>query len=236
MENPTLSRSNTHGRKRPVPMKFPWFHGSSIPMNGSGGRIYSVFAGIDGNLPQPATVYGHRFIVSDSYHFPTGFLPNTARFLAVFTGNAWEYCYQETLTWVGIRYRIVARTPTGIHRLDGNSNKIRWDSYRIWVGLIVGLNLLGLYWSKKYCFLWNYVWEIKVFLLNPRLQYEVFRSGSCEKRWVLDVIPLVSILFPELIRRTEIFGFPRFCVRWFSGRIRWPEWSTWLSINYSLVQ
>ena len=56
-------------------------------MNGSGGRIYSVFAGTDRNLLQPATVYGHRFIASDSYHFATRFLPNTAHFLAVFTGN-----------------------------------------------------------------------------------------------------------------------------------------------------
>ena len=56
----SLPRSNTHGRKRPVPMKFPWFHGSSIPMNGSSGRIYSVSAWIDRNLLQPATVCGHR--------------------------------------------------------------------------------------------------------------------------------------------------------------------------------
>ena len=101
-----LPRSNTHGRKRPVPMKFPSFHGSSIQMNESSDRIYSVSAGIDRNLPQPTTVYGHRFIASGSYHFPTGFLPdtasflpNTARFFAVFTRNAWEYCCQETLTW-----------------------------------------------------------------------------------------------------------------------------------------
>ena len=88
-------------------MKFPSFHGSSIRMNGSSDRIYSVSVEIDRNLPQPTTVYGRRFIASDSYHFPTGFLldtasflPNTARFLTVFTGNAWKYCCQETLTWV----------------------------------------------------------------------------------------------------------------------------------------
>ena len=69
-------------------------------MNESSDRIYSVSAGIDRNLPQPTTVYDHRFIASGSYRFPTGFLPNTARFLAVFTGNTWEYCCQETLTWV----------------------------------------------------------------------------------------------------------------------------------------
>ena len=99
-------RSNTHGRKRPVPMKIPSFHDSNIRMNGSSDRIYSVSAGIDRNLPQPTTVYGHRFIASGSYHFSTGFLPdtasflpNTSRFLAVFTGNAWKYCCQETLTW-----------------------------------------------------------------------------------------------------------------------------------------
>ena len=102
----TKRRSNMHGRQRSVPMKFPSFHGSSIRMNGSNDRIYSVSEGIDRNLPQPTTVYGRRFITSGSYHFLTGFLPdaasflpNTARFLAVFTGNAWEYCCQETLTW-----------------------------------------------------------------------------------------------------------------------------------------
>ena len=42
-----------------------------------------------------------------------------------------------------IRCRIVARIPTGIHRFDGNSHKIQSDSYRIRVGPIVGLNLLG---------------------------------------------------------------------------------------------
>ena len=42
-----------------------------------------------------------------------------------------------------IRCRTVARIPTGIHRFDGNSHKIRSDSYRIQVGLVVGLNLLG---------------------------------------------------------------------------------------------
>ena len=44
---------------------------------------------------------------------------------------------------LGIRCRIVARIPTGIHRFDGNSHKIRSDSYRIRVGPVVGLNLLG---------------------------------------------------------------------------------------------
>ena len=65
-----------------------------------------VSVGVDRNLPQPTTVYGHQFITSGSYRFQTGFLldtasflPNTARFLAVFMGNAWEYCCQETLTW-----------------------------------------------------------------------------------------------------------------------------------------
>ena len=43
---------------------------------------------------------------------------------------------------LGIRCRIVARIPTGIHRFDGNSHKIRSDSYRIRVGPVVGLNLL----------------------------------------------------------------------------------------------
>ena len=44
---------------------------------------------------------------------------------------------------LGIRCRIVAQIPTGIHRFDGNSPKIRSDSYRIRVGPVVGLNLLG---------------------------------------------------------------------------------------------
>ena len=44
---------------------------------------------------------------------------------------------------LGIRCRIVARIPTGIHRFDGNSHKIGSDSYRIRVGPVVGLNLLG---------------------------------------------------------------------------------------------
>ena len=42
-----------------------------------------------------------------------------------------------------IRCRIVARIPTGIHRFDGNSYKIRSNSYWIRVGPVVGLNLLG---------------------------------------------------------------------------------------------
>ena len=42
-----------------------------------------------------------------------------------------------------IRYRIVARIPTRIHRFDGNSHKIRSDSYRIRVGPVVGVDLLG---------------------------------------------------------------------------------------------
>ena len=96
-DSPVRTRT---GRKRLVPMKFPSFHGSSIRMNGSSDRIYSISAGIDRNLPQPTTIYGHRFIALGSYHFPTRFLPDTARFLAVFTGNAWEYCCQKTLTWV----------------------------------------------------------------------------------------------------------------------------------------
>ena len=45
---------------------------------------------------------------------------------------------------LGIRCRIVARIPTGIHRFDGSSHKIRSDSYRIRVGPVVGLNLLGM--------------------------------------------------------------------------------------------
>ena len=57
---------NTHGKKRPVLMKFPWFYGSSIPVNGFDGRIYSVSRETDRNLPHLATVYGHRFIASDS--------------------------------------------------------------------------------------------------------------------------------------------------------------------------
>ena len=48
----------------------------------------------------------------------------------------------ENLT-LEIRCRIVARIPTGIHRFDVNSHKIRSDSYRIRVGLVAGLNLLG---------------------------------------------------------------------------------------------
>ena len=44
---------------------------------------------------------------------------------------------------LGIRCRIVTRIPTGIHRFDGNSHKIRSESYRIRVGPVVGLNLLG---------------------------------------------------------------------------------------------
>ena len=44
---------------------------------------------------------------------------------------------------LGIRCRIVARIPTGIHRFDRNSHKIRSNSYRIRVGPVVGLNLLG---------------------------------------------------------------------------------------------
>ena len=44
---------------------------------------------------------------------------------------------------LGIPYRIVARIRTEIHRFDGNSHKIRSDSYRIRVGAVVGLNLLG---------------------------------------------------------------------------------------------
>ena len=44
---------------------------------------------------------------------------------------------------LGIRCRIVARIPTGIHQFDGNFHKIRSNSYRIPVGPVVGLNLLG---------------------------------------------------------------------------------------------
>ena len=44
-----------------------------------------------------------------------------------------------------IQCRIIARIPTGIHRFDGNSHKIRSDSYRIRVGPVVGLNLPGTY-------------------------------------------------------------------------------------------
>ena len=44
---------------------------------------------------------------------------------------------------LGIRCQIVARIPTGIHRFHGNSHKIRSDFYRIRVGPIVGLNLVG---------------------------------------------------------------------------------------------
>ena len=47
-------------------------------------------------------------------------------------------------TTLGIRCRIVAQIPTGIHRFDGNLHKIRSDSYRIRVGPVVGLNLLGI--------------------------------------------------------------------------------------------
>ena len=44
---------------------------------------------------------------------------------------------------LGIRGRIAARTPTGIYRFDRNSHKIRSDSYRIRVGSVVRLSLLG---------------------------------------------------------------------------------------------
>ena len=45
---------------------------------------------------------------------------------------------------LGIRCRIVARISTEIHQFNGNSHKIRSDSYRIRVDSVVGLNLLGM--------------------------------------------------------------------------------------------
>jgi hypothetical protein len=51
---------------------FRRFHGSSIPVNGSGDRIYPVSPGTGRNLSKPAAGYGHRILVSNSCHFPAG--------------------------------------------------------------------------------------------------------------------------------------------------------------------
>jgi hypothetical protein len=45
---------------------FRRFHGSSIPVNGSGNRIYPISPGTDRNLSKPAAGYGHRILVSNS--------------------------------------------------------------------------------------------------------------------------------------------------------------------------
>ena len=44
---------------------------------------------------------------------------------------------------LGVRCRMIARIPIGIHWFDEDSHKIRQDSYRIRVGPVVGLNFLG---------------------------------------------------------------------------------------------
>jgi len=51
---------------------FRRFHESSIPVNGSGDRIYPVSPGTDRNLSKPTAGCGHRILVSNSWHFPAG--------------------------------------------------------------------------------------------------------------------------------------------------------------------
>ena len=78
---------------------------------------------------------------------------------------------------LGIRCRIVARIPTGIHRFDGNSHKIRSDSYRIRVGPVVGLNLLGDSKLEVVYSLWNY--EKQNFIPKSFLSPSTLSDMSC---------------------------------------------------------
>ncbi len=51
---------------------FRRFHGSSIPTDKSGHRIYPVPPETDRNLSKPAAGYGCRIPVSNSWHFSAG--------------------------------------------------------------------------------------------------------------------------------------------------------------------
>ena len=90
----SLPRSNTHGRKLLVPMKFDLCQ----QYFGSGGRIYSLreSTGTSYNR-QPYTVTGSLHQILTIFRRDSCQILHV---LAVFTGNAWEYCCQETLTWV----------------------------------------------------------------------------------------------------------------------------------------
>jgi hypothetical protein len=75
------------------------FHGSSIPVNESGDRVYPVSPRTDRNLSKPAAGYGHRILVSNSWHFPAG----SSRKRGVSCGFSPEIpgiLLQESSTWV----------------------------------------------------------------------------------------------------------------------------------------
>ncbi len=67
-----LSQVEQSGTETAGSVVFRRFHGSSIPVNGSGDRIYPVPPGTDRNLSKPAAGYGYRISASNSWHFPAG--------------------------------------------------------------------------------------------------------------------------------------------------------------------
>jgi hypothetical protein len=84
--------------------QFRRFHGSSIPVNGSGGRIYPIPPGADRNRVKPAAGYGHRILASNSWHFPAG--SGRKRYVSCrFQPEIHGILLQESSTWV-----VIART------------------------------------------------------------------------------------------------------------------------------
>ncbi len=66
---------------------FRRFHGSSIPADKSGDRIYPVPSGTDRNLSKLAAGYGNRIPWVKFLAFSCWLRPETASFLRVFAGN-----------------------------------------------------------------------------------------------------------------------------------------------------
>jgi hypothetical protein len=72
--------------KEPVGSGFSrWFHASSIPVNGSGDRLYPVPPGIKSNLSTQAAGYDHPILAPDFWHFLAG------------SGQKWCFSYKASL-------------------------------------------------------------------------------------------------------------------------------------------
>src|ERR1700722_175789 len=101
LSNRTSAQVESLGQETVDSRVFRRFHGSSIPADKSGDRIYPVPFGTDRNLSKPAAGYGYRIPASNSWHFPAGsgrLRPAPARndeFPEGFCRQPTEYCFRN---------------------------------------------------------------------------------------------------------------------------------------------
>ncbi len=75
------------GQKTAGSVVFRRFHGSSIPVNGSGHQIYPVSLGTDRNLSKPTAGYGSPDSCVECLTLPGEFRSETGNFLRVLARN-----------------------------------------------------------------------------------------------------------------------------------------------------